>query len=90
VQEYCHFTVDVWWRRNVVTLLLMCGGAGMLSLYCWCVVALECFHFTVDVWWRWNAATSLWTCGGAWILSLHCGRVVALYPFDKQHFICLR
>jgi hypothetical protein len=38
--ESCHFTVDVWWRWNVVTSLLMCGGAGMLTLHCGCVVAL--------------------------------------------------
>jgi hypothetical protein len=38
--EYCHFTVDVWWRSKVVTSLLMCGGVGMLSLYYERVVAL--------------------------------------------------
>jgi hypothetical protein len=88
--ECCHFTVDVWWRWNVVTSLWMCGGAGMLSRHCGCVLTLECCHFTVNVWWRWNVVTtvdvrwrwnvvtSLWMCGGAGMLSLHCGCVVAL------------
>jgi hypothetical protein len=47
--EYCHFTADVWFRWNIVTLLRMCGGAGILLLYCGCVVDLEICHFTVDV-----------------------------------------
>ena len=29
--EYCHFTVGVWWRWNIVTSLWTCGGA----LSCW-------------------------------------------------------
>ena len=88
--ECCHFTVDVRWRWNVVTSLWMCVDAGMLSLHCECVVALECCHhcgcaetlkcchFTVDVWWRCDAVTSLRMCGGAGMLSLHCRCVVAL------------
>ena len=45
--------------KNAVTSLWMCGGAGMLSLHCWYMVALECYHFTVDMWWRWNVVISL-------------------------------
>jgi hypothetical protein len=55
----------------------MCGGAGILSLHCGCVVALECCHFTVDVWWHWNVVISLSMFGGAG-MSLHCGCVVTL------------
>ena len=62
----------------------MCGGAGMLSLHCGCVVALECCHFTVDVWWRWNVITPQLKCGGAGMLSLYGGCVVAL---ECYHFI---
>jgi hypothetical protein len=38
--EYYHFTVGVGWRWNIITLLWMCGGAGM-SLHCGCVVPLH-------------------------------------------------
>jgi len=76
--EYCHFTVDVWWRWNIVTSLWMCSDAGILSLHCLYEVVVEYCHFSVDVWWRWNIVTSLLIWGGAGILSLHCWCVVTL------------